>query len=161
MVLKLSSFEWIKRKYNLIISGPTGTGKSYLACAFGNNACLEGYSVLYYNSSKLFNSLRMKKVDGSYNREIDKIKKTDLLILDDFGLEPFDKKTALFLMEIIEDRHGQKSTIITSQYPISSWHDVVNNQTIADAVCDRILHSSYTFTLKGDSMRKLITKGLT
>lgn len=154
MVLRLSSFDWINKKLNIIISGSTGTGKSYLACALGNNACINNYSVLYYNAGKLFNTLKLKKVDGSYVNEIEKIKKADLLILDDFGLEPFDKKSELFLMEIIEDRHGQKSTIITSQYPASSWHDVVNNQTIADAVCDRILHSSYVIELKGNSLRK-------
>lgn len=153
-IMRFSNCGWVKKKQDIVITGKTGTGKSFLACALGYNACANGYSVLYVNSNKLFNSLKMKKLEGTYIKEIEKIKKTDLLIIDDFGLEIFDNKIALFLMEIIEDRHKIKSTIISGQYPIASWHEVITNPTIADAICDRFVYSAHKIDLKGNTMRK-------
>jgi DNA replication protein DnaC len=161
LIMRFVSNSWLKKKQNIIITGPTGSGKSYIACAIGHNACMHNHSVLYFNSSKLFKSLRLANADGTYLKEINRIKKCELLILDDFGLEPFDKHTRLSLMEIIEDRHGEKSTIITSQFPPNAWHEIISEQTIADAICDRILHSAHRIELKGESLRKNFTEPLT
>lgn len=151
--LCFSDNSYVQKKKNIIITGPTGVGKSFLASALGNNACIYGHSTLYYNVQKLFSSLKLKKADGSYMAEIKKIAKAELLILDDFGLETLDSFSRLFLLEILEDRHGLASTIITSQLPVSSWHEVIGDPTIADAICDRIINSSYRIELKGESVR--------
>lgn len=153
-ILRFASNNWIEKKQNIIITGPTGCGKSYIACALGHNACLHNHSVLYFNTSKLFKSLRLASADGTYLKEIGKIKKSNLLILDDFGLDTFDKQTRLFLLEILEDRHELKSTIITSQVPVSHWHEIIGESNIADAFCDRLLHSAHRIELKGESLRK-------
>jgi len=139
---------------DIIISGSTGVGKSFLASALGHQCCQYGYKVLYNNCSKLFDRLKMAKADGSYIKEINKIEKLDLLILDDFGMKPMDNNQRLILLEIFEDRHGKKSTIITSQVPVNKWHDVIGEPTIADAILDRLVHSSYRIELEGESMRK-------
>lgn len=153
-IMRFTSNNWIEKKQNIIITGPTGCGKSYIACALGHNACLHNHSVLYFNTSKLFKSLRLASADGTYLREIGKIKKSNLLILDDFGLDNFDKQTRLFLLEILKDRHELKSTIITSQVPVSHWHEIIGESNIADAFCDRLLHSAHRIELKGESLRK-------
>lgn len=153
-IMRFASNNWIEKKQNIIITGPTGCGKSYIACALGHNACLHNYSVLYFNTSKLFKSLKLASADGTYLREIGKIKKSNLLLLDDFGLDNFDKQTRLFLLEILEDRHELKSTIITSQVPVSHWHEIIGESNIADAFCDRLLHSAHRIELKGESLRK-------
>lgn len=132
-----------------------GSGKSWIASALGHLGCQQGYKVLYKNCIKLFDELKIAKADGSYFKEINKIEKTDLLILDDFGLKPLDGNQRLMLLEIIEDRHGRKSTIITSQLPVNQWHDVIVDPTIADAFLDRLVHSSHRIELKAEvSMRK-------
>ncbi|RUT67673.1 ATP-binding protein, partial [Flavobacterium cupreum] len=122
--------------------------------AIGYKACMMGYKVMYFNINKLFSKLKMAKADGSYIKEINKIEKQDLIILDDFGLQSLDNFKRQDLMEIIEDRHGKKSTIIASQLPVESWHEVIAEQTIADAILDRIVHNALRIELKGESMRK-------
>ncbi|MCH7659016.1 MAG: ATP-binding protein [Bacteroidetes bacterium] len=153
-LLRLATGNYIQRKESIIITGPTGVGKSYIASALGHQACTDGYKVLYYNASKLFSLLKMSKADGSYLKYINRIEKQDLLILDDFGLHPLDEQNKLALLEIIEDRHGKRSTIITSQIPVKKWHELLDNQTIADAILDRIVHTAHRIELKGESMRK-------
>ena len=153
-MLRLSSCSWITNKQNIIVSGSTGLGKSFLASALGHQACMQGYKVFYRNCSKLFDELKIAKADGTYIKEIGKIEKYDLLILDDFALKPLDNNQRLILLEILEDRHGKRSTIITSQLPVSEWHDVIGDPTIADAILDRMVHSSHRITLVGDSLRK-------
>jgi len=155
-LLRLSDCSFIKRREDALITGSTGVGKSYIASALGHQACQNGYRVMYFNSQRLFSRLKMSKADGSYYKEINKIEKQDLLILDDFGLQPLDNYNRSTLMEIIEDRHGRKSTIISSQLPVSSWYEVIGESTIADAILDRLVHKAHRLELKGESMRKNI-----
>jgi len=157
MVLRLADCEFISKKENVFITGSTGIGKSYVASAIGHQACSLGYKVLYFQSTKLFAHLKMAKADGSYLRELAKIEKQDLLIVDDFGIQPLDAQNRSSLMEIIEDRHGKKSTIFTSQVPVSKWFDLIGEQTIADAILDRIVHDAHRLELTGESMRKKST----
>lgn len=154
-LLRLTTGNYIQRKENIIITGSTGVGKSYIASALGHQACIFGYKVLYYNTSKLFSMLKMSKADDSYLKHINRIEKQDLLILDDFGLHPLDEQSKLALLEIIEDRHGKRSTIITSQIPVKKWYELLDNRTIADAILDRIVHTAHRIELKGESMRKI------
>jgi DNA replication protein DnaC len=153
-VLRFAECSFIDKHENILITGSTGIGKSYLASAIGHQACSEGYKVLYHNTQKLFGKLKMAKADGSYIREIAKIERQNLLILDDFGIQPFDAQSRAALMEIIEDRHGKGSTIITSQVPVNKWFEVIGEQTVADAILDRIIHESHRMELKGESLRK-------
>jgi DNA replication protein DnaC len=152
--MRLADCSFIEKKENVIITGATGVGKSYLASALGHQACIMGYKVRYYNMTKLFSSLKMSKADNTYLKEIGRIEKQDLLILDDFGLHPIDPATRLALLEIIEDRHSKSSTIIASQVPVNKWHELLGEQTIADAILDRIIHSSQRIELQGESLRK-------
>jgi DNA replication protein DnaC len=152
-MMRLGDCSFIKKGENIIIIGSTGIGKSFIASAIGNQACIIGYKVLYSNTSKLLSKLKMARADGSYLKEIARIEKQDLLILDDFGLQPFDSSSRAVLMEIIEDRHGKSSTIITSQVPVSHWYDLIGEQTIADALLDRIVHDAHRMELKGESLR--------
>ncbi len=151
---RLSSCDFIKQKQNILVTGSTGVGKSFIASAIGHKAYMDGYKVMYFNINKLFSKLKMAKGDGSYLKEIDRIEKQDLLILDDFGLQPLDNNKRNDFMEIIEDRHGKRSTIIASQLPVSAWHDIIGEQTIADAILDRMVHNSLRIDLKGESLRK-------
>jgi len=153
-IMRLSECTFIKKKENVLITGSTGLGKSFIASAIGNQACTFGYKVLYANTSKLFSKLKMAKADGSYIREIAKIERLDLLILDDFGLQAMDNQSRAILMEIVEDRHGSKSMIVTSQLPVAQWHDVIGEQTVADAILDRIVHDAHRLELTGESLRK-------
>ena len=153
-LLRLADCSFIKNKQNILITGPTGVGKSYLASALGHQACIQGYRTLYFNTQKLFPQLIMSKADGSYQKQVNKIEKHDLLILDDFGLQPLDNKARMMLMEIIEDRHSRKSTIISSQLPVAKWHEVIGDSTVADAILDRMVHSAQRLELKGQSLRK-------
>jgi DNA replication protein DnaC len=154
-LLRLSSCDWITKHQNIIFTGAAGAGKSWIASALGHLGCQHGYKVLYRNCIKLFDELKMAKADGSYIKEINKIEKMDLLILDDFGLKLLDGNQRLMLLEIIEDRHGRKSTIITSQLPVSQWHEVIGDATIADSILDRLVHSAHRIEFKGEvSMRK-------
>lgn len=154
MFMRFSDCGFLKSKKNIIVTGPTGVGKSFIASALGNQACVYGYRTLYFNTQKLFSSLKLAKDDGTYINQIKKIDKADLLLLDDFGLEKLDTGSRLILLEILEDRHGLSSTIITSQFPVSSWHDIIGDPTIADAICDRMVNSSYRIELGGESVRK-------
>jgi len=152
--MRMAECTFIGRKENLLITGSTGIGKSFIASAIGNQACTLGFKVLYANTTKLFTRLKMAKADGSYIREIAKIERQDLLILDDFGLQPLDASNRSVLMEIIEDRHGNRSTIITSQLPVAQWYEVIGEQTIADAILDRIVHDAHRMELVGESIRR-------
>lgn len=145
---------FIEKNENILITGSTGIGKSYIASALGNQACMLGYKVLYTSTSKLFAMLKMARADGSYIKETARIEKTDLLILDDFGMQPLDAHNRSALIEIIEDRHGKRSTIIAAQLPVVQWHDVIGEKTIADAVLDRIVHNAYRIEMVGESLRK-------
>jgi DNA replication protein DnaC len=153
-MMRFGECVFIEKNENIIITGSTGIGKSYIASAIGHQACSLGYKVLYHNTQKLFGKLKMAKGDGSYIREIAKIEKHDLLILDDFGIQPFDAGARSALMEIIEDRHGKGSIIITSQVPVNKWYEVIGEQTVADAILDRIIHQAHRLELQGESMRK-------
>ncbi|ASW73936.1 ATP-binding protein [Chryseobacterium piperi] len=151
---RLSSCDFISQKQNILITGSTGVGKSFIATTIGYKACTMGYKVMYFSINKLFSKLKMAKADGSYLKEIDRIEKQDLIILDDFGLQSLDNLKRQDFMEIIEDRHGKRSTIIASQLPVSAWHEVIAEQTIADAILDRMVHNSLRIDLKGESMRR-------
>jgi DNA replication protein DnaC len=153
-MMRLAECNFINRNENLLITGSTGIGKSYIASALGHQACMLGYRVLYANTPKLFAKLKMAKADASYIKEITKIERQHLLILDDFGIQPFDTQSRQSLMEIIEDRHGKTSMIITSQLPVNKWYEVIGEKTIADAILDRIIHDAHRMELKGESLRK-------
>jgi len=154
LILRMADCDFIDKNENVIITGSTGIGKSYIASALGHQACSLGYKVLYEHTSKLFARLKMAKADGTYLKEVIKMEKQELLIIDDFGIQPLDQQSRTILMEIIEDRHGKRSTLFTSQVPVTKWHDVIGEQTIADAILDRIIHVAHRLELRGESMRK-------
>jgi len=156
-LMRLAECSFIDKAENIMITGKTGVGKSYIASALGNQACTLGYKAIYANTGKLMSRLKMAKADGSYLKEIARIEKHDLLILDDFGLQPFDNQNRSALMEIVEDRHSKRSTIITSQWPISDWHEIIGEQTVADAILDRIVHSAHRMELEGPSLREKLS----
>lgn len=156
-VIALGRCDWIEKGDNIFITGATGTGKSYLACALGHRACINRYRVRYLNCMKIFSQLKYAKADGSYFKEMKNLQKHDLLILDDFGLKPFDADTRLMLLELLEDRYASKSTIIASQIPVSLWFNIIGDKTIADAICDRFIHNADKINLEGDTMRKVKT----
>jgi DNA replication protein DnaC len=153
-ILRLADCQWIKDHNNLIITGPTGVGKSYLACAFAQKACREGFSALYLRMSKLFKDMSLAKGDGRYLKLLTAYAKTDLLVLDDYGLTQLNQEQRHDFLEILEDRYGLKSTLVTSQLPIDHWHEQIGDPTLADAILDRLIHSSHKIQLKGESMRK-------
>lgn len=154
LILNLLACSWIVRGINILICGPTGVGKSYLACALGHKACLEGRSALYLRLPRLFEELRLAKADGRYGKLMMGYAKTDLLILDDWGLTPMTDLQRRDLLEILEDRYGKRSTIVTSQLPVAAWHEAIGDPTLADAILDRLVHNAHKIELKGDSMRK-------
>ncbi|MNS14275.1 transposase [compost metagenome] len=158
LLTRLSDCSFIDRSENVIITGCTGTGKSFLATALGYQSCIRGYKVLYYNLGKLFQKLMMAKADGSYIRELGKIANHDLLIIDDFGLQAIHNEKQMILMDLIEDRNQKRATIFCSQLPVKNWYDLIEEKTIADAILDRIIHSAIRFELKGESMRKKMKK---
>lgn len=154
ILASLSDGSWIDRGQNLLITGATGCGKSYLASAIGYQACQLGKKVLYFSLPKLLSKIKTDKIDGSFRKEIERIENKQLLILDDWGLHPLDTHARLALLQIIEDRHNKYATIITSQLPVASWYEYIDDATIADAILDRIIHQSTRIELKGESLRK-------
>jgi DNA replication protein DnaC len=154
LVLELAKNQWIDKKQNITITGPSGAGKSYLAQALGHQACRDGHTVMYLRFPKLLVALGHAKADGSYGEYLAKIAKTRLLILDDLGLSPLEEPEQRDLLEIVEDRYGVGSTIITSQLPVAAWHPFFGGERIADAICDRLLHNAFRVELTGDSIRK-------
>jgi DNA replication protein DnaC len=154
LILGLATGEYLAKAESVLISGATGCGKSFLASALGHQACAQGYKVAYYNVQKLLLRTKMARLDGTIYKFLERLCKTDLLILDDFGLTHLEQQQRLDLMEIIEDRHARASTIIASQLPVASWYDVIGEETIADAILDRLVHSSYRIELRGESLRK-------
>lgn len=158
MVAQLLSFDWVTQHRNILIEGPTGTGKTYLACVLGQAACERGISVRYLRTSRLFDMLAVGHADGSYGNLLNQLQKTQILIMDDWGLEILKRAQRTDLLEVLEDRHDRGSTIITSQLPTSHWHEVIGDPTLADAILDRLLHNAHKVVLKGESMRKKQTK---
>lgn len=153
-VAQLIQFDWVRQHRNLLIEGPTGTGKTYLACALGQYACEQGISVRYYRASRLFDLLTLAHGDGSFGKVLTQLAKTEILIIDDWGLEGLKRPQRNDLLEVIEDRHGRGSTLITSQLPTGHWHEAIGDATLADAILDRLLHNAHKIKLKGESMRK-------
>jgi DNA replication protein DnaC len=153
---KLIVGDWITVPQNLIIEGPTGVGKSWLACALGNKACRDNHSVLYQRVPKLFPDLALARGDGRYPRLMKRLGKVRLLILDDWGLEPFGSDQRRDLLEVVEERYGRGATLITSQTPVDRWHAIIGEPIIADAILDRLVHNAHRLRLKGDSLRKKI-----
>lgn len=153
-VAQLSGLDWVRAKRNLLIEGPTGTGKTFVACAMGMHCCERGTSVRYYRSSRLFDALTVAHGDGSFAKVLTQLSKVDVLIIDDWGLDSLTQTQRNDMLEIMEDRHGNSSTIITSQLPVTHWHEVIGDPTLADAILDRLLHNSHKIKLQGDSMRK-------
>jgi DNA replication protein DnaC len=155
---KLVAGDWIERHQNLLIIGQAGVGKSFIACALGHKACRDNRSVLYYRLPRLFDALLLARGDGRYGRLLKTLARVTLLILDDWGLAPLTPEQERDLLEILDDRHGCSSTIVTSQLPVEHWHELIANPTIADAILDRLIHNAHRLILKGDSMRKLAAK---
>ncbi len=153
-ITDLTTGNYLKKGESVLITGSTGCGKSFLASALGHQACSQGNKVLYFNTQKLLMQTKMSRIDGSFLKLFEKLGKANLLILDDFGLSHLDKQQQMDLMEIIEDRHNVSSTIIASQLPVGSWYEVIGEATIADAILDRLVHTSHRIELKGESLRK-------
>lgn len=158
LVAQLLSFDWVDQHRNVLIEGSTGTGKTYLACVLGQAACERGISVRYLRASRLFDMLALGHADGSYGNLLNQLQKTQILIMDDWGLEILKRAQRTDLLEVLEDRHDRGSTIITSQLPTQHWHEVIGDPTLADAILDRLLHNAHKVVLKGESMRKKQTK---
>ena len=145
--------QWLDYHQNVMLTGPTGTGKTFLACAIGNGACRAGYRVRYFVATKLFRELRRAHADGSYARLIDRLSKTALLIIDDWGMETLKPEEYRDFLEVLDDRQGKGSVLMASQFPIDLWHDTIGNPTVADAILDRLIHNAHRIELEGDSMR--------
>lgn len=154
LIRSFSTCKWVKDHLNILITGPCGAGKSYLACAFGQRACLEGYKALYFRAPRLFPDLAVARGDGRYTKLMNTISKAQLLVIDDWGLSVLTEQERNDLLEILEDRHGIHSTIVASQLPVDRWHEIIGNPTLADAILDRLVHNAYKINLKGGSMRK-------
>jgi DNA replication protein DnaC len=154
LVAQLGTCRWLDEHLNVLVTGPTGVGKTYFACALGQQACRRGYRTLYRRISRLFEELTLARADGSYTKLLGRIQKTELLILDDWGLSPLGDAHRRDILEILEDRYGRGSTVVTSQLPLDTWHDYVGEPTLADAILDRLVHRAYKCELKGASRRK-------
>ena len=154
MIAKLATGSWLTEHLNCLIVGPAGVGKSFIACALAHQACRGGASVRYLRLPRLLNELSMAKGDGRYRKLLASLARTDLIVLDDFGLAAFSDEQRRDLLEILEDRYDRRSTIVTSQFPVEHWHELINDPTLADAILDRLVHNAYRLALKGVSMRK-------
>jgi len=161
LMLSLTACDWVRQHHNVIITGPTGAGKSYLACALGHKACRQGYRVLYFRVARLFQDLAIAKADGHYDRLLRALTRCQLLVLDDWAMAPLTDEQRRDLFEVMEDRYDRGSTIIAAQLPVKHWHETIGDPTLADAILDRLIHNAYTITLKGESMRKRKAKDLT
>jgi DNA replication protein DnaC len=153
-VAQLAGGEWLSRAQNLLITGPCGSGKTFLACALGHQACLQGHPVRYFRLSRLMLELNQSKADGSYRKTLKQLAKVGLLIIDDWGLEPLTAAQRNDLLEIMDDRHGHSSTTVISQLPTDQWYNCIGDNTLADAILDRLMHNAHRLVLKGESMRK-------
>lgn len=154
VVMDLASSRWVQSRQNVILTGPTGVGKSYLACALGNKACRDGFTVVYRRASRLFDELAQARGDGTYSQALRRLAKAQVLILDDFGLETLGPAQRKELLEVLEDRYEVSSTVVTSQLEPKNWHGVIGDATLADAICDRLVHNAHRLKLGGDSIRK-------
>ena len=154
LMLALATCDWIRQHHNTLITGPTGAGKTYLACALGHQACREGFTVQYHRAPRLFGELALAKGDGRYPKLLRALAKTDLLILDDWATAPLTDEQRRDLFEITEDRYGLRATLIAAQMPIKHWHECIGDPTLADAILDRLTHNAHKIALKGESMRK-------
>lgn len=153
-VRQLATCRWVKEHQNVLISGATGTGKTFIACALAHQACRHGYRAVYRRASRLFDELNLARADGTYARLLSRLARIDVLVIDDFGLAPLEAQQRQDLLEILEDRHAVRSTVVASQLPDAKWHPHINDPTLADAICDRLLHNSHRLVLKGPSRRK-------
>lgn len=156
MIARLAQCGWVERKQNLLITGPCGSGKTYLACAVGHAACLRDFRVRYYRMSRLFLALTQSKADGTYAKLLKQLSKVQVLVLDDWGLEPLQPAHRHDLLEILDDRHGSSSTVVISQLPTDQWYLSIGDSTLADAILDRLMHNAHSLKLKGESMRKIL-----
>ena len=154
LMAKLATSTWLREHLNCLIVGPTGIGKSWLACALAQKACRDGFSALYLRAPRFFRELSIAKGDGRYPKLMRSLAKTDLLVLDDFGAAPLSDEHRRDLLELLDDRYGALSTLVTSQYPLAHWHELIGDPTLADAILDRLVHNAYKINLKGESMRK-------
>jgi DNA replication protein DnaC len=154
VLMGLASCDWVRHHRNVLITGPTGVGKTFLACALAHKACREGYRAFYLRCPRLFQQMALARADGSYGKLLVKLAKVQVLVIDDLGLAPMNDSDRRDLLEVIEDRHGSASTLVTSQLPIENWHDNIGDPTLADAILDRLIHNAHKITLKGASMRK-------
>jgi DNA replication protein DnaC len=155
LIAQLGSCQWIAQHHNILITGPTGCGKTFLACALAHQACREEYTVRYLRLPRLFQDLQISKGDGRYTKLLAALAKTDLIALDDWGIAPLADEQRRDLLEVLEDRHGFRSTLVAAQLPVDKWHAQIGDPTLADAILDRLIHNAYKLPLKGDSMRKL------
>lgn len=153
-VMALAGNQWVKSHHNILVTGPTGAGKSYLACALAQKACRDGHSVIYQRVPKLLQELAVSRLDGRYNKLIAPINKCEVLILDDLLISPVSREEQRELLEIVEERYDRKATVVTSQLPVKAWHDAMQDPTLADAILDRLVHNAYKLELKGESMRR-------
>ena len=158
LFISLASCQWVRDRRNILITGPTGVGKTWIACALGQTACRQGYTTLYLRLPRLLQELPIAKGDGRYPKLMASLAKTDVLILDDWALAKLSDEHRHDLLEILEDRHDRRSTLVTSQFPLEHWHEAIGNPTLADAILDRLVHNAYKITLKGDSMRKRLAR---
>jgi DNA replication protein DnaC len=161
LITQLATGQWIRDGLNLLILGPTGVGKTWIACALAQQACRQGFTTRYLRAPRLFEDLHLAHADGRFPKLMAGYAKTNLIVLDDWGLASLDAAARRDLLELLDDRHGQRSTLVTSQLPVDHWHEVIGDPTLADAILDRLVHSAYRITLKGESMRKRQAKHLT
>ena len=159
--MRLATCQWIKDRHNVLITGPTGIGKTWMACALGQKACREGYTVLSLRLPRRLHELPIAKGDGRYAKLMAALAKTDLLLLDDWGLAVLSDENRRDLLALLEDRHGRRAPLVTSQLPLAHWHEALGDPTLADAIFDRLVHNAYKITLTGDSMRKRLATSKT